>query len=53
MSPEVNGRLKALAAANQRSIAWIINYAIEDILEKYEGKPTPQLPVRFSPQHGQ
>jgi hypothetical protein len=53
MSPDVNGRLKALAAANQRSIAWIINYAIEDILEKYEGKPTPQLPVRSSPQHGQ
>jgi hypothetical protein len=53
MSPEVNGRLKALAAANQRSVAWIINYAIEDILEKYEGEPTPQLPVCSSPKHGQ
>jgi hypothetical protein len=53
MSAEVNGRLKGLAAANQRSVAWIINYAIEDILEKYEGEPPPQLPVRASPQHGE
>jgi hypothetical protein len=50
MSPENNRRLKALAAANQRSVAWIINYAIGEILEKYEGNPTPQLPVRSSPQ---
>jgi hypothetical protein len=52
MSPDVNRRLKVLAAANQRSVAWIINYAIGEILEKYEGNPAPQLPVRSSPQHG-
>ena len=52
VSPEVNGRLKVLAAANQRSVAWIINYAIEEILGKYEGIPTPQLPLRYFPQHG-
>jgi hypothetical protein len=52
MSPDVNRRLKALAAANQRSVAWIINYAIGEILEKYEGNPAPQLPVRSSLQHG-
>ena len=49
-SPEVIGRLKTLAAANQRSLAWVINYAIEEILEKFEGDPTLQLPVRSSPQ---
>jgi predicted DNA-binding protein len=52
-SPEVIGRLKDLAAANQRSLAWVINYAIEEILEKLEGDPTLQLPVRSSPQPGQ
>jgi hypothetical protein len=50
MNSEVNRRLKALAATNQRSVAWVINYAIGEILEKYEANPTPQLPVRSSPQ---
>jgi hypothetical protein len=52
MSPEVNRRLKALASANQRSVAWIINYAIGEILDKYEGNLAPQLPVRPPLQHG-
>jgi hypothetical protein len=53
MSPEVDRRLKVLASANQRSVAWIINYAIEETLQKCEGSPTPQLPVRTSPQRVQ
>jgi Ribbon-helix-helix protein, copG family len=49
MTPELDRRLKGLAKMNQRSAAWVINYAIEEILEKYSDNPAPQLPVRSSP----
>jgi hypothetical protein len=51
MTPGLDRHLRALAKANQRSVAWVINYAIEEILEKYGDNPAPQLPVRSSPQH--
>ena len=43
ITPELERHLKALAKANQRSVAWVINYAIEEILEKYSDNPAPQL----------
>jgi predicted DNA-binding protein len=43
IAPELDRHLKALAKANQRSVAWVINYAIEEILEKYSDNPAPQL----------
>jgi CopG antitoxin of type II toxin-antitoxin system len=49
LSAEVKGHLQMLAAANQRSVAWIINYAIEEILEKNKDNPTLHLPARSSP----
>jgi hypothetical protein len=49
MTPEVNDRLKAIAVANQRSVAWIINYAIQEVLDKCAGEHAPQLPARPSP----
>jgi hypothetical protein len=46
MSPMLDRYLKALAKVYQRSRAWVINYAIEGIREKYGDDPAPVLPVR-------
>ena len=42
-------RLKAIAKANQRSGAWVVNYAIDEFLEKYGDNSAPLLPVRPAP----
>jgi len=48
ITPQLDRYITALAKANQRSRAWVINYAIEEIREKYGDNPAPQLPVRSS-----
>jgi hypothetical protein len=50
LTPQLDRYVTALANANQRSRAWVINYAIEEIRVQYGDDPTPQLPVRPSPQ---
>jgi hypothetical protein len=50
LTPQLDRFVTALAKANQRSRAWVINYAVEEIRAKYGDDPTPQLPVRPSPQ---
>ena len=52
IAPELDRHLKALAKANQRSRAWVINYAINEIREKYGDNPAPVLPVRSQPFEG-
>jgi hypothetical protein len=48
MSSKANEHLKEFAAVNQRSVAWIVNYAVDEFLRKHQGNPA-QLPVRSSP----
>jgi hypothetical protein len=48
MTPVLDRYLKTLAKANQRSRAWVINYAINEIRDKYGDNPAPVLPVRTS-----
>jgi hypothetical protein len=52
MTPAADRYLKAIAKANQRSRAWVINYAINEIREKYGDNPAPVLPVRSQPFEG-
>jgi hypothetical protein len=52
MTPAADRYLKAIAKANQRSRAWVINYAINEIREKYGDDPAPVLPVRSQPFEG-
>ena len=49
VSPALDRYLKAVAKANQRSRAWVINYAINEIREKYKDDPAPVLQVRSRP----
>jgi hypothetical protein len=53
MSPELDRYLNALAKANQRSRSWVVNYAIDQIRERYGETPTPMLPIQSSPQPSQ
>jgi hypothetical protein len=48
MTPALDLYLKALAKANQRSRAWVINYAINEIREQYRDDPAPVLQLRSS-----
>jgi hypothetical protein len=48
ITPSLDRYLKAVAKANQRSRAWVINYAINEIREKYNNDPAPVLQVRSS-----
>jgi len=50
VTPALDRYLKAVAKANQRSRAWVINYAINEIREKYRDDPAPVLQVRSSSQ---
>jgi len=50
LTPDLDRYVSALARANQRSRAWVINYAVGEIRAKYGDKPVPQLPVQSSPQ---
>ena len=50
LTPQLDRYVTALAKANQRSRAWIINYAVEEIRAKFGDDPAPQLPFRSSPQ---
>lgn len=50
MTPALDLYLRALAKANQRSRAWVINYAINEIREKYRDNPAPVLQLRSSSQ---
>lgn len=49
LTPQLDRYVTALAKANQRSRAWVINYAVDEIRAKYGDDPAPQLPVRPSP----
>ncbi len=53
MIPALDSYLNALANVNQRSRSWVINYAINEIREKYGDNPAPVLPVRPSSQPSQ
>jgi len=50
VTPALDRYLRAVAKANQRSRAWVINYAINEIREKYKDDPAPVLQVRSSSQ---
>jgi hypothetical protein len=50
VAPSLDSYLTVLAKVNQRSRSWVVNYAINEIREKYGDNPAPVLPVRAFPQ---
>lgn len=47
LSPTAYAELLELAQKNDVSIAWIMRYAVTDLLDRYRDSPQRKLPLSF------